>query len=77
MILKNDEEEKKDDLSPGKNRKRKNSKNIEDYFDEKNYYCKDLDLYIAMEPCIMCSMALGIYYYGFAYYQLKIYNVVN
>lgn len=23
-----------------------------------NYYCSNLDLYIAMEPCIMCAMAL-------------------
>lgn len=45
--------------------KRLAKEEIEDYFNQKNYYCKDLDLFIVMEPCIMCSMALGLLFFNF------------
>jgi hypothetical protein len=31
----------------------------ESMFDASYYYATNLDLYIAIEPCIMCAMALG------------------
>ena len=57
----NEEEEKNEIIyeKDNKNIKRNNKTKIEEYFEETNYYCKDLDLFIVMEPCIMCSMALG------------------
>jgi Cytosine/adenosine deaminases len=38
--------------------KRKATDDIQEYFPTGYYYCSNLDLYLVMEPCIMCSMAL-------------------
>lgn len=62
-IEEKDFEEKKENLKGFNNKKREPDQKIEEYFEEKNYYCKDLDLFVVMEPCIMCSMALGFFLY--------------
>lgn len=55
-----EEEKKEDDLIVSDEKKKRNADfSVDMYFKEKNYYCKDMDLFIVMEPCIMCSMALG------------------
>eukprot|EP01016_Furgasonia_blochmanni_P017930 TRINITY_DN2055_c0_g1_i3.p1 TRINITY_DN2055_c0_g1~~TRINITY_DN2055_c0_g1_i3.p1 ORF type:complete len:343 (+),score=-17.34 TRINITY_DN2055_c0_g1_i3:64-1092(+) len=38
--------------------KRPAEMDIVDYFESQNYFCKDMDLVVVQEPCVMCAMAL-------------------
>lgn len=53
-------EEEKREVDPELVNKRPAEVDLESYFTSEDYYfCLGLDLYVVMEPCVMCAMALG------------------